>query len=447
MQSQRSLMHLSKTGGVNFSTTQNNVTGIMNATGTPADLSTTVQLSEIARPVKWLTSKDWAIPMKEAYSGMWWASRETFLEVEWTYFRQLEAASFKMFRSAGVYSPADWIDFSVTHLSVFWKHFHKQQTHHDAVAFAAIEQHLLDYISRTQPLPVYENSPAPNTIALLPYLAPKMDSDHRLPEEALRATLSSLWQMGIGRCVVVVGGRVSQNETEQVQHVFHSLEEKIKLRFMELKVVKVVDNDTKLMPKTALKGLQLAMLNQTNAEEWLGANHSKWEFVYYTEPDLILHARPSAIPSFASLLRQGRCISAHRFQPLPHEANFPLYNRTDKILPHNFTHDRWFLNPLDDSMACCDRGKWYPSNPSMNYSAPLKNNRACKDGNKEFWWQCGFRNELHKYHNLSSIQELHSHIVEYPFLYVQGGTGFPLIELHQRICRLQTKNCIEQQES
>lgn len=451
LQGQRSLADRSITDSVLYFTTTTSSNAIANNTielaASTADLinidADVSQLFPTARPVKWLGGNDFA-KLGQAYSGMWWASRDNFVQVEWTYFKQLEAASFKMFRRFPVYQPVDWIDFSVTHLSVFWKHFHKKKTHHDAVAFAVIEQHLQDYISQTRPLPIYTDSPTPYTIAVLPYLAPAPEGDHRLPEEALRATLSSLWQMGIGRCVVAVGGRPLQNETQQVESVFDSLQDKIQLRFMELQVIQMVNVDTKFMPKTALQQLQAAMLNQTNAAQWLGTNESRWEFVYFTEPDLILHARPSAMPSFASILRQGNSISAHRFQPLPHEGNFPLYNRTEKILPYNFTNELWYLDPLDDSMSCCDRGKWYASNPSMNYSVPLKNNKACVAGVYEYWWQCGFRRESHKYHNLSAIQELHRHIVNYPFLYVRGGTGFPVIDLHQRICRRQTANCLEE---
>ncbi|GAX28059.1 hypothetical protein FisN_2Hh122 [Fistulifera solaris] len=422
-----------------------------------------------ARPVQWLHGSDWAT-LAQAYAGMWWASRDSFLQVEWSaYFRQLEAASFKLFRKFPVHQPVDWIDLSVTHLSVFWKHFQKRQTDHDLEAFAVIEEHLQNYTQQTMPWPIFPDSPAPNTIAVLPYLAPLPNSDHRLPETALRATLVSLWQMGMGRCVVAVGGRLDQNETQQVEEVFASIQDKIQMRFMELQVIPMSNVDTKFLPKTALEQLQTALLTQTwslptvvsnttaqaklqaarikqtQADQWLGPNASRWEFVYFTEPDLILHARPSALPAFTAILRENKSISAHRFQPLPFEKNFPLYTRQEKILPRDFTTQMWTLDPLNEQMACCDQGKWYASNPGMNHSKPLLNNRACGEGIAEFWWQCGFRRAKYRYYNLTTIQDLHRHIVNYPFLYVEGGTGFPVLDLHQRTCRRQINNCVDEE--
>ncbi|GAX18468.1 hypothetical protein FisN_2Lh122 [Fistulifera solaris] len=475
-QRQQSLVH--RYGTVLSFATENNNTTITHSNNpkqrfffynTTAAATATITATTIpARPVKWLHGNDWAT-LTQAYAGMWWASRDSFVQVEWSaYFRQLEAASFKMFRKFPVYQPTDWMDLSVTHLSVFWKHFQKRQTYHDKMAFAVIAEHLQNYTQQSIPWPIFPNSPAPNTIAVLPYLAPLPNSDHRLPEEALRATLVSLWQIGMGRCVVAVGGRLDQNETHQVEAVFASIQDKIEMRFMELHVMEMQNVDPKFLPKTALERLQTALLTQTwslpptasnttqaklqaaritqtKADQWLGPNASRWEFVYFTEPDLILHARPSALPAFTDILRQNKSISAHRFQPLPYEKNFPLYTRPEKILPREFTTQMWTLDPLNEQMACCDQGKWYASNPGMNHSIPLLNNRACGAGIAEFWWQCGFRRAKYRYYNLSTIQDLHRHIVNYPFLYVEGGTGFPVLDLHQRTCRRQINNCVEEE--
>jgi hypothetical protein len=374
---------------------------------------------------------------------MWWQETTHFLATEWVHFKTLETASWKAFRNDRVRTTRDWLDFSVEHLSVFWKHFQQQQQSagDDDVVFHSIATSLDTYVINAKPLAVPLDSAPPSTIAILPFLV-STNSRHAnrtahdfLPKKALTATLASLWQIGIGRAVVV---GPSIREYEIAQDAIHSLLPKRSLRAMELAFVlasSTTEHDRKVMPRVALSGLQRALRGTMSSAEtsaWLGPDPEKWAFVYYTEPDLILHARQSAMMALTRAMRNGHTLSAHRFQPVPHQRSFPGYHHPDKVLPDEGTFSMWTeMDPLLSDHSCCDAGKHYPSNPSKNSTTPLRN-KEC--GWNRFWWQCGFFGNKVDYSDPDTVRELHKRLINYPFYVLKGGTGFPLVDNHQRTC-------------
>jgi hypothetical protein len=52
-------------------------------------------------------------------------------------------------------------------------------------------------------------------------------------------------------------------------------------------------------------------------------NATRWKYVFYSEPDLALNSRASAIPALTAELASGKLIAAHRLQPIPHAFDFP----------------------------------------------------------------------------------------------------------------------------
>jgi hypothetical protein len=403
-------------------------------------VSSQKQVSTLNNPrnVTFLAESDWHKP-KEAYSGMWWQTTEHFLKSEWVHFDTLEIASFKAFRGGRVRKTRDWLDLSVTHLSGYYKHFMtKDQDHeNESIALAHIGNHLDDYVNKTAiqyQVPAAEASAAPDTLAVLPFVAISQDTSD-LVNKALNATLASLWQAGIGRCVVVVGGShqlTLDAETNLVESIFETMQDKLDQSPMQLGIVaydSLPKKDRLMMPRVALRGLQLAMrgnLSLSETNEWLG--EEDWKYVLFTEPDLVLHARPSAMTGLKREMDRGSVLSGHRFQPIPHQSNLPDYRRPDHVLPSDFS-EVIEVDPLSEDQSCCDAGKYYLSN-SADRQKPLRNNRACK-GKRALWWQCGFGSN---YTNTETARHNHGNIREYPLLRIKGGTVFPLIDSHQRTC-------------
>jgi len=344
----------------------------------------------------------------EYYSGMWWQRVDRFQATEWTHFQGLETASFKAFRTSPVRTTVDWLDFGVTHMSVFWKHFET----------AAEQERIVREMERYMnalPKESWKSSAASKTIAVIPYVLGKSPL---LSERALEATVASLKYVGIGRIVVVTPATLD-SASWTVSDV------------SIIQMMNLSRQDLKMMPRVALRGLQLAMRGNATGEEWLGG--IEWKYVYFTEPDLFLHTRPSVLSTIQEqVLDQGFVLSAHRFQPIPHQMNFP---NSTRVLPGNFSQLLPIMNPLNESHSCCDVPDYYPSSAS-NPKQPLLNNRAC-NGRVGFWWQCGFR-----YYNesASTAQEQHRNIVRYPLFRLQGGTRYPLVDNAQKMCQFFDNN-------
>jgi hypothetical protein len=175
---------------------------------------------------------------------------------------------------------------------------------------------------------------------------------------------------------------------------------------MELEVI-VIRNITRyerdIIPRTALRGLvDRAGKSDTNryTQRWLGEDMRRWKFVYFTESDLILHARPSVMKALKERLVEGFVLFGHRFQPIPRQDNFELPPEMD---------------PLSESPVWCDAGKYYPSNP--NFTIP-SNSKACK-ATGAYCWACGFRHKNDNYSELEMARELHARIRDSPLIRIR----------------------------
>jgi hypothetical protein len=381
---------------------------------------------------------------------MWWQSVDSMLKTNYSKLGFLEAISFASFQNNNrVIQTVDWLDVAVEHLSKYVKHF---SIFEDDVEHR-VANLMEGYIERSKHYCPEANihSAIPSTIAILPLRVSSLERqiEVRRLKLQLTATLASLWAAGFPRAVIV---GVSRNETIVAQESFELLKDHLSTHFMELQYIVIESEDLGLIPKVALARFQQVITNQQHAKqdipmhdaemtEWLGNNRSNWKYVYFTEPDLILHIRPEAVPSLSIELEKGHIINAHRLQPLPHIQQFSdIIDRIEpsrpsdaqklrnKLLPNKASFGAIHsLNPSDGDV-CCDQGKFYPSNledPALPVMS--RKIKGC------LWEFCGFGPKAN-HSDWNTVVTMHEWLVMYPFLSLEQGTQIPVVHHGQRVC-------------
>jgi hypothetical protein len=331
-----------------------------------------------------MKSSDSEFERIDPYSGMWWQNVGNFMkfpkQVDNTW---LEVASFAAFEGKEIVMALDWFDFAVEHLSMYQRHFEVEQGK-NKVAYNILRRQMRGFIQRTQQFSIEENMAPRSTIAILPYtdIAEPGEKSRELRIDALAATLASLWQFGVGRVVVVGGQQADESACYTAFERLLALQPKVPLS-MELAYVAGPPNIEGVVPLQAIFGLQMAFQGHPNMthhdiENWLGAKHAsnatRWKYVYFSEPDLVLNSRASAIPELTLALSRGKLVAAHRLQPIPHALDFPGFgDQFHKTVPAlgNFTH---VYDMFSDKSACCDAGNGRPGNAIKQ--------KDCSS----FWW-------------------------------------------------------------
>jgi len=431
----------------------------------------------------------------------------------------LEQVSYQSFKDAShVMQTVDWMDMSVEHLSKYVKHFGSWGgTKDQAVGIAMqnrVSEILEQYIIRKKTQTAscqsssedsslqqqkQQQSAVPSTIAILPLRvssSPMQDASYktRLLTLQTSATIASLWNVGFPR-VVVVG--VSENERKVAQQAFDLIKDHLEIRAMELEYVqKDLDgeNDGKLVPKLAMIQFQKAVREFRRAKEdgtlattaatnhtddtfttrnnsdfissWLGADPSRWQYIYFTEPDLLLHIRPQAMPALSNELKKGHLLNAHRLQPLPHMQQFSDIFEQYATRPTTTQHNQRGLqierkvvqssisvkhkmeslllpnranfaaiHALDtvSGDTCHDQGKFYPGHvedPSTQLAVRKSADVMCNN----LWALCGFSSAGGDYSEWSFVLDKHKLLITYPFISFVQGTGLPLVHHGQRVC-------------
>jgi hypothetical protein len=377
----------------------------------------------------------------EMYSGMWWQNRTVFLSNHFDNVKMLEFASFNAFTKhhgrysgGGVLLTRNWLDMSVEHLSKYVKHldfYYKKQT---AVRGRLVEI-LQTYIHNAVGYPISSGAELAmhSTIAILPLKAAAEEPDNELIVFEMGATLASLWKVGIGRAIVV---GVSESEQKLAEDAFALLKAKLAIRPMELAYVQHVARtieESLLVPRVALLGLQKVMHpDNTDAaaqQAWLGSDPSRWECVYFTEPDLILQTRPSALPAISQVLREGKLMAAHRLEPIPHQRDIPQTDDYRFVLPDTASFST--ITQLGTNDVCCDQGMYYPANRDDPTTPEKVIYKGVCPG---MWAYCGFAREGKDYKNPAVLLNEHDRLLQYPLFSLQFGTGLPLVSAHQRMC-------------
>jgi len=396
------------------------------------------------RTIEFLTRSNFKTH-NEIYGGMWWHSRDLFLLTSFDTITMLEHASLNAFIRHGGSTrlTRDWLDFSVEHLSKYVRHL-MRDTH--PVTKQRVADLLAAYIRRTihYDMSSLDDLAMNSTIAVVPFRATYGDNQMLVLQMA--ATLVSLWKIGIQR-ILVVG--LSDNEEKVSNVAFDILHDHTSLQTIELAYVtypNATRRDRIMVPRIALTGLQAVMrqsLGQNatinlDVQAWLGANPTRWKYVYFTEPDLILHTRPSALSAITQVLNDGKLVVAHRLEPLPHYRNFPdMTNNTirqvmnQKLLPDYGVFSAIHEVDLANGDVCCDGGRYYPANRKHPQTPEqVRKTRQCK----VIWPHCGFSQSEKNYEDPAIILESHSRLLGYPLFTIKDGTGFPLVGANQRVC-------------
>ena len=324
------------------------------------------------------------------------------------------------------------------------------------------------------------------------------DYNYNLTILQTTATITSLWKHNFPR--IVIAG-VSPNEHAAFQEIKKLLQQQGHLQLIptvELVYVHMEgrEEDWRNVPQMAMVEFQRAIResrqamdvsgrnndvdgidNETNetitssttddiersnfVQSWLGTNPKQWKHIYFTEPDLILQTRQTALPSLVQQLNKGWILTAHRLQPLPHMRQFddivntaietnnaPLVRYlSQKLLPDFGSFHHANITSLDPyRVSCCDQGNYYPANVD-NPNVPVKARQApfhCP-GTFEL---CGFQTNVVSRSKFmvtrEAVVEAHKFLMEYNLIALEEGygTGVPLVHSHQRVCRVQEEVCL-----
>jgi hypothetical protein len=367
-----------------------------------------------------LTYKDINLDESDHFAGSWWQSKERFMPTDLSNVGIVEDNVWHSIYETGrgdkdILQALDWLDFSVEHLSKWWK----ETQDYDY----AIEK--LTAFS-TQPRP-RRNTWMNTTLAIIPYGVKDSTSKklQKLWMSALTATVTSLMQFGVARVVVVgyykmdekLASRAFSMLSRQMVEPSEKFSVYVNNSDTELSYVHSDDVVTKFIkqniPKAALVGLQEAMTGKADDETTVAYVGPRgvdfFQYIFMTESDQILNARLSR--DFLDKMDLGYMMIPHRLQPFPHHLDVQhMAGKRQKLnLPSATT--AYDLN--SDTDACCD------INRHLDY-----NRRPCGD----FWWKCGLR---------GGAGANFSHLKPYDFIRLEKGTGIVSLAAkeHSRPCR------------
>ncbi|KAL3905757.1 MAG: hypothetical protein SGILL_009548 [Bacillariaceae sp.] len=358
----------------------------------------------------------------------------------------------------------DWMDFSVEHLSKWWgglMYTTRSATTVNVPVMEHIESMLSTYI-KAKVQPPESPTPLQDTIAMVAF-APyqkKMTKEQsiRFTSHSLAATIASLYQAGFGRVLIVgiqaehvdyvqatvdiltnayntdgndstLAEVASYNSTE---HLVNATVAKLGATQTEVAFVHITDpsyittpNVKTNIPRAAVVGMRTAMMEKMNSTEttkWLGSSSNGWKYVYLTEPDTILHIRPSLLNSFRDALDSGLSLFPHRLHPHPHEIDLP--DSSHSINPGRYLPNAGHfgnISTMDTSMesagydanekvytSCCDDGKHWPY-LSVKTCGP--------------WWGCTFKDINGEEFNETQLVERHGALQLYPMMQIRNGVG------------------------
>lgn len=369
--------------------------------------------------------------LMDHFSGTWLQPVNNFLRMNLSQILTVEDGCHQAFREnkSAARMTLDWLDFSVEHLSKWWKI--ARIFEESAVPFNKAVTSLQSY-TRNVRNQIPRESPLEETLAIVtfqPYGHKAAPTRGRpLTVSSLAATMASLLKVGFGR-VVIVG--LNETDQEMVHETFGYLRDTLdndpssnqsmndtqpitRIGPIEVGYVAARSEETKTkfvnnIPRGAISILQDAFkgdLDPPRTQQVLGTTIEKsfWKYVYLTEPDIILQTKPWVLPQLKQALDQGLNLFPHRLQPLPHEADF-IGMEDDRFFVKNEGNFSQIID-LDslNGAVCCDeqRGTYKPWKDYLN--------PACELG----WWTCGFP----KYGNGN-----HCHLLPYSLMRLKQGIG------------------------
>lgn len=319
--------------------------------------------------------------INDFFSASWLMNVRQFRGINTDRIAICEDACFQPFRqySDKIRMTRDWLELAVEHMSKWWKII--DIFNHPPVLERFIE--LLDNFEQEPPSNI-AFSGLRNTIALIafmPYGRGRTDGQGQaLTVSMLSACLRSMSRYGMGRVVVVVPTIKDKNTYESLipnlfgeTTVVFRVAKEVKTRFI-----------TTNMPFGAIWGLQRAF--ESDDDNWLG-DVTRWDAVYLTEPDTLLHIKPTILPELMDgVLNRGWILSPHRLQPIPHESDLPSRLTPIIVVPDN---EHYKVKTVESyTTRCWDMGN---DRPYGEEATSPRNPKKCDN----FWYICGFRSGDH----------------------------------------------------
>ncbi|CAB9518358.1 expressed unknown protein [Seminavis robusta] len=413
----------------------------------------------------------------DGFSASWLQSRADFMTMPFDRVHSCEMASFRAYdgsRLPKMRMTYDWMDWSVEHLSRWWKILEWDLHQNDTIAYDSISSKLRNYISSAA-VTAHNNDNnlqgervLQNTLAVIAFQSYKHATNpqlgHNLTALSLAATMESLRRAGMGRVVV---GILVDADIAPVQDAFRFLKQQVdppnqEDNSNESNLISTIGHmevayafssaefiKTKLlnknMPRSTLMTLQQA-LNHTlqvpkkewtmemhqNVTAWLGITHdpSFWQYVYLTEPDTILTTRPGSLPAIKEEVDKGGVILPHRWQPIPHESDVKGMDpqRGTFLLQDEFPN----VLTVHEQDACCDENAGPNFKPGLPPHYPL-----CRERRAIFWYACGFHEKMRH------LPDKHERLSHYQLMRLMDGTGITTIvgTEHGRRCIPQKGAC------
>ncbi|CAB9518881.1 expressed unknown protein [Seminavis robusta] len=384
------------------------------------------------------------LSQKDGFSGSWLQTRSDFMDMPFDTIGICEDAAFRAYdkgRRKKMRMSLDWLDFGVEHMSKWWKMLEWDKK--DPIPFQKITSQFTNYIQKDANMSQIQiDNTFQQTIAVIAFQAYKNDKDpskaHDLSMKSLATTIESLRRAGFGRVTVSV---LVEADFDIAQDAFYFLlqllnpsksydSSKIVTQIGHMEVGFAVASpdyartkvQKKNMPKATLLGLkdafeysEIAGSNRTtamtkNMTAWLGnkKDPSYWKYVYLTEPDTILQARPTALPQIKVELDKGSVLLPHRLQPIPHESDVRGMEKENLYVSEREFPEVIGLDPNNGNDVCCDEHAGADFKPGLPpYHAKCKS----------FWYQCGFGRKMQDKENR------HVRLKPYKFIRLLGGTG------------------------
>ncbi|CAB9503595.1 expressed unknown protein [Seminavis robusta] len=386
------------------------------------------------------------VSMQDSFSASWFQRKQEFMDMPLDKIMICEDAAWEAWKSfpERLRMTVDVLDFSVEHLSKWWKFMTFWKTD---VAYETLMSRLHTYIVRGKNYPTPPQQPmlaeTLSMIAFQPYLHKTEQVRHyNLTVVSLAATIESIRRAQMGRVVVVGlvdnGQQIAQDAfsylAKHVPDMTHTQNAHgIITHIGHLQVAYAPGSKTiakskhlaKNIPRTVLFGTRLALElgnkpkdqlqpNETEyVETWLGkGDPSYWKYLYLTEPDTLLNAR--SIPQLKAQADQGRVLAPHRLQPIPHESDLQgLANKFRYLNQANGFDHVWELDVVDEHDVCCDEQQGPDHKPG----------KTDFEDCGTWWYMCGFKKDF----NDKSLGDVHERLRPYQFMKLKQGTGLTLL--------------------
>ena len=389
------------------------------------------------------------LSMKDGFSASWLQTRADFMDMQFERIQICEDAAFRAYdksRRPKMRMTLDWLDLGLEHMSKWWKTL--KWTNDDPIPYNKATSQFKKYMNASVHYPVEASPIFHETLAVIAF---QSFHNGKFPERAqnltylsLAATVESLRRAGFGRVTV---GIMVESDFDLIQDAFKVLLDMVEpenthdskdivtqIGHMEVgyALVSAEHAKTKKLSKNMPLGVLLGLKNAFAASElpdsnrtvqttenmamWIGNKQepSYWKYVYLTEPDSILHTRPSTLAGLKAEVDKGSVLLPHRLQTMPHESDVVGMDKHKNLfLIQEEFPEVMNLDPINNHDACCDEKAGRDFKPGLP---------PYFDTCGQFWYACGFGRKLR------GNEKRHERLTPYKLMRL-SGTGTGLVSL------------------